>query len=297
MKRNIQKCRISAVVLLSIIMIVGIGGCKSECKINFTYIEQSSEIQGVSMNLDSIRLMEDRRIEAKVIWRNNSGRNDLVYGDFYELLRYENDDWKKCVRSVEPSFDSIAHLLHKQREQTYDLSLVTERMEKDTLYKLQSVVTDADGRSYNSTVTFRLKDTIHTGLYRVSGRRFHALFSSSSGDYFYNKNKEMRYIIEEDLFAADASKVESKEFVETISYPEPRYVTEEIGNQIVVFGDMTVDLTQYRSVKCQKVLDRDGNDTGYRIYYLDDEVCIGHFDWYGEKKDAWWCEYIFSIEQ
>ena len=37
-------------------------------------------------------------------------------------------------------------------------------------------------------------------------------------------------------------------------------------------------------------------DTGYRVFRLDGEVWIGHWSWYGAKRDAWWCEYIFKVE-
>mgnify|MGYP006990329826 CR=1 FL=1 len=38
-----------------------------------------------------------------------------------------------------------------------------------------------------------------------------------------------------------------------------------------------------------------GDDIGYIIYKMDDQVWISHWSWYGENKDIWWCEYIINV--
>ena len=72
-------------------------------------------------------------------------------------------------------------------------------------------------------------------------------------------------------------------------------VKSSYGVSINVMGEMSISLSGYKKTECYKVLSSDGEDSLYRLYYMDGEIWLGHWGWYGEKKDAFWCEYIIKI--
>ncbi len=74
-------------------------------------------------------------------------------------------------------------------------------------------------------------------------------------------------------------------------------VKSSYGVSINVMGEMSISLSGYKKTECYKVLSSDGEDSLYRLYYMDGEIWLGHWGWYGEKKDAFWCEYIIKINK
>ena len=113
---------------------------------------------------------------------------------------------------------------------------------------------------------------------------------SISPDGFVNARGENQYRFNEEIFEI-TSNIES----DRISITNPKYEEEPVGDQIIVMGDMTLDVSEYSDRRCLRVSTPDGSDTGYAICKMDDEVWISHGDWYGEKKDVWWCDYIMKI--
>ncbi|PKM84415.1 MAG: hypothetical protein CVU86_07320 [Firmicutes bacterium HGW-Firmicutes-11] len=101
-------------------------------------------------------------------------------------------------------------------------------------------------------------------------------FSSATPDYFLEKNIGTLFTVSKDGFSvdtADASEPSQKE----VTYDNVTYVREDLE-----------DATGYKVMS-------DSEDTGFRIYYLDEEVWIGHYSWYGQNNDAWWADYIFGV--
>ena len=113
---------------------------------------------------------------------------------------------------------------------------------------------------------------------------------SVTGEAFANARQENEYQFKEDVF-----KITSNIEADSISVINPEYEEEIVENQITVMGDMSLDVSKYSNKQCFRVITPDGSDSGYIIYKMDDEVWISHWSWYGENKDAWWCEYIMKI--
>jgi hypothetical protein len=132
--------------------------------------------------------------------------------------------------------------------------------------------------------------------YEIDDVKYLPVFSSSTPDYFLKNNNGALFMVGDTTFSTDISKA-SGPAVMDVAYTDVSYVEEELDGAIDVFGDelRLLDLSAFRETAGYKVMAA-GQDTGYRVYYLDDEVWIGHFSWFGEKKDAWWADYVFSVK-
>ncbi|MDI9496159.1 MAG: M56 family metallopeptidase [Bacillota bacterium] len=115
-------------------------------------------------------------------------------------------------------------------------------------------------------------------------------FYSTTREAFISARQENEYQFKEDKFEI-VSNIKS----ESISIINPKYEEEIIGDQIIVMGDMTFDVSKYSIKQGYRVITSDGSDTGYIIYKMDNEIWISHWGWYGGNKDAWWCEYILNL--
>lgn len=132
--------------------------------------------------------------------------------------------------------------------------------------------------------------------YEIDSVKYMPVFSSSTPDYFLKNNTGTLFMVGGTTFSTDISKAAGPS-VREAAYDNVSYAEEELGGAIDVFGDelRLLDLSAFSKTAGYKVM-AGGEDTGYRIYYLDDEVWIGHFSWFGEKKDAWWADYVFSVK-
>lgn len=137
------------------------------------------------------------------------------------------------------------------------------------------------------------------GIYKVKDLEYLGAWSSSSPEYFLEEAKGRRYVIDQNYFVIDWSfATDGRSRIE--SYKEkPQYIKAELEGSIVLKeGEepMTLDISKYKSSMSYKVLDSSGEDTNYRIFILDDNIWIGHYNWFGANNDSFWCEYIFSLE-
>lgn len=108
----------------------------------------------------------------------------------------------------------------------------------------------------------------------------------------------MLFIVNDNNFMTDTANATSPA-VHKVDYKNVKYVKEMLDNVILAMGKDVgdigrIDLSSYNEKVCYKVM-ANSEDTGFRIYCLDKEVWIAYFSWFGEKKDAWTANYIFSV--
>ena len=132
--------------------------------------------------------------------------------------------------------------------------------------------------------------------YDIDGVKFLPSFSSSSPDYFLEQNIGTLFIVGMKTFDADISNAVAPS-VKEAAFKHVGYIQEALDGSISAMGkDVgSIDISAYHETTSYKVM-VNAEDTGFRIYYLDKDVWIGHFSWYGEKKDVWWADYIFSVK-
>ncbi len=133
------------------------------------------------------------------------------------------------------------------------------------------------------------------GTYKIEKVKHLPLYSSSTPDYFLEKNSGVLFIINDGSFSTDTAYAAAPS-VHKVNYENVKYVEEDLNNAIFTMGkDMgKIDLSSYNKKVCYKVT-ANSEDTGYRIYCLDDKVWIAYFSWFGEKKNSWDANYIFSV--
>jgi hypothetical protein len=117
---------------------------------------------------------------------------------------------------------------------------------------------------------------IQYGTYTIDRVEHLPLFSSATPDYFLDKNIGTLFTVGKDSFSTDSS---------AASAPSAKKV---------IFDNVTYVQEYLEDTPGYKVMSN-SEDTGFRLYYMDEEIWIGHFSWYGEKKDAWWADYIFGV--
>lgn len=117
-----------------------------------------------------------------------------------------------------------------------------------------------------------------------------APFYSVTEEKFLKDRATNKYQFNEKLF-----EVKSNINFEKIIVNNPIYQEIAIGEKINVMGDMSINISNYNKKQSFQVFNSDGDDIGYIIYKMDDQIWISHWSWYGENKDTWWCEYIINV--
>ena len=132
-------------------------------------------------------------------------------------------------------------------------------------------------------------------LYQIENLKYLPVFSSSTSDYFLNKNLGVLFAVNEKRFSTDTTNAMAPS-VQEVDYEDVIYVEENLGNAILTMGEGigNIDLSLYNGKYCYKVMSNN-EDTGFRIYSLDNEIWIAHFSWYGTAKNAWCADYIFAV--
>jgi len=148
---------------------------------------------------------------------------------------------------------------------------------------------------YVCNVTENTKTELKYGIYQVKNVKYLPAFSSSSLEYFLEKNLGVLFTINEKSFSVDTANATAPS-VHKADFENVIYVKENLHNTILTMGEgiSNIDLSSYNEKICYKVMSN-SEDTGFRIYCLDNEIWIAHFSWYGRKKNAWWADYIFSV--
>jgi hypothetical protein len=147
-------------------------------------------------------------------------------------------------------------------------------------------------------ITESTKAGLKYGTYKIEKVKHLPLFSSSTSDYFLEQNSGVLFTFKDGSFSTDTTNAKAPS-VHKVNYENVKYVEENLNNVILTMGKDAgdigkIDLSSYNEKLCFKVM-ANSEDTGFRIYCLDKEVWIAYFSWFGEKKDAWTANYIFSV--
>jgi hypothetical protein len=136
------------------------------------------------------------------------------------------------------------------------------------------------------------------GTYKIEKVKHLSIFSSSGPDYFLEQNSGVLFTVKEGSFSTDTTKSKAPS-VHKVNYENVKYVEEKLNDVILTMGKDAgdigkIDLSSYNEKLCYKVMSN-SEDTGFRIYCLDNDVWIAYFSRIGEKKDTWMANYIFSV--
>ncbi len=121
-------------------------------------VDSGSELEGVSVEIKEIDLTGAQPY-IEVVWKNKTA-NGIGFGTPFEILRFENGEWKNC-RVTEAFWNAILHVMHpfSEREVTYNLWHID--MTKEGLYRLELECTvDGDSTEYKLWVDFELSEGV-----------------------------------------------------------------------------------------------------------------------------------------
>lgn len=125
-----------------------------------------------------------------------------------------------------------------------------------------------------------------TGTFTPAGMAYLCPSFSVTADGFLESNTDRTFEIKFDSFRDGDKKYDAQ------------YMVMDVGNSISTFDNgnpasSAFDVSDYGDKACWRVLNADGSDTGYRIFRMDSEIWIGHWDL--SDHSAGFCEYIFRM--
>jgi len=269
----------------------------------FTQLERFSELDGLSAAIQSVCFDKNGCLTADLLLENETGRADLFYLELFSFWRFEKEEWIRYESRKQPECIISGHPFRDSVEERCSLAIYLTELEEGAIYKIEALAQGENSEFYSFGVSFQMEESANATVYRAKDTKFLSPFSSSSADVFYKKNEEMHFVVGKDLFIGDSTRMAAPEgvFAKYSYYPDPHYVREDADGRIAVlggeayFGDL--DLSGYRQVIAYRVLNRTGDDTGYRIYDLDGEIWIGHFSRRGDAIDTRYCDYLCSLEK
>lgn len=231
-----------------------------------------------SDTLPVIKVGDSDTISFSVSWEADSL---TVVEDYYN---YRSEDAGIIVHHKEHTLDKNENGLF-----TLDIHRRNDIRDEQAVYAIVSK---------NGILAFKVSLPLARveGTFEIDKLKYMPVFINVTAEYFLEMNAGTLIKIGEDSFSADTSAALASP-VESVHYSNINFTKEALGDTIDVFGKELhmIDLSPYTKKDVYKVM-INYEDTGYRIYYLDDEVWFGHFSWYGTNKDAWWADYIFSLK-
>lgn len=131
------------------------------------------------------------------------------------------------------------------------------------------------------------------GAYTVQGIEYLTPVSSSTMEYFLEKNKGAVFDFSEDEFDILASGHRSAS-ISSRSFSDVSYEEVSLGKALSLtdVDSKDIDLSGFKSRKAFLVFSNDA-DTGYTIYLLDKEVWISHINTNGNNLMT---EYLLKLE-
>ncbi|MDD6034748.1 MAG: M56 family metallopeptidase [Lachnospiraceae bacterium] len=108
--------------------------------LSMTLSETGSDIPGIQIKPEPYAFFTGNTltdISLQIQWMNNNYNSDLLYGESFDVLYYENDTWNSCA-TKEHIFPAIAHSLPKKSEETKIYSLNDFDFSKEGLYRFQA---------------------------------------------------------------------------------------------------------------------------------------------------------------
>lgn len=117
-----------------------------------------------------------------------------------------------------------------------------------------------------------------------------------------DENTQISFYFDDTTFQVGFPDPYPDSFTQSVSIENPRYLPIQLGRSLDLLfpsGDnrqgQIINLSGY-TTKTGWIVNEAGTDTGFRIFLLDDQLWVGHWDYYGEEGNAFWCEYLFRIE-
>lgn len=145
-----------SLVLAFIILLFCLVGCNNSKEIVLTDKDIHTDYAGVYLTLSSVDDSGEHK-KLNAVW-NNETFKEVTYGEGYKIEYLEDGEWKSVLKG-EHIVSSIANLLKAKgtNEKSYSTELFD--LSKEGTYRLISDFSLGDGKTYNTWVTFEVKNT------------------------------------------------------------------------------------------------------------------------------------------
>ena len=145
-----------SLILALITLLFCLVGCNDIKDIVLTDDDIHTDYAGVYLTLSSVDSSGEHK-KLNAVWHNETFK-EVIYGDGYNIEYLENDEWIS-VMNGEHIVLSIANILKVKDTQKKTYSTELFDLSKDGTYRLISDFSLGDGKTYNTWVTFEVKDT------------------------------------------------------------------------------------------------------------------------------------------
>lgn len=145
-----------SLILALITILFCLVGCNNSKDIVLTDEDIHTDYAGVYLTLSSVDSSGEHK-KLNAVWHNETFK-EVIYGEGYKIEYLENDEWISVLNG-EHIVSSIANILKAKdtQEKTYSTELFD--LSKEGTYRLISDFSLGDGKTYNTWVTFEVKDT------------------------------------------------------------------------------------------------------------------------------------------
>ena len=170
-----------SLVLAIITLLFCLVGCNNSKEIVLTDEDVHTDYTGVYLTLSSVDDSGEHK-KLNAVW-NNETFKEVTYGEGYKIEYLEDSEWKSVLKG-EHIVSSIANLLKAKgtNEKSYSTELFD--LSKEGTYRLISDFSLGDGKTYNTWVTFEVKDSSDVKSYSVT---------VEGGDEFLYENLSRKY--------------------------------------------------------------------------------------------------------
>ena len=145
-----------SLVLALITLLFCLVGCNNSKEIVLTDEDIHTDYAGVYLTLSSVDDSGEHK-KLNAVWHNETFK-EVTYGEGYKIEYLEDGEWKSVLKG-EHIVMSIAYLLEAKdtKEKSYSTELFD--LSKEGTYRLISDFSLGDGKTYNTWVTFEVKET------------------------------------------------------------------------------------------------------------------------------------------
>ena len=136
-------------------------------------------------------------------------------------------------------------------------------------------------------------ETIKVANYETDSLIYLSILSSSTKDYFEESAKDLSFEMTEDTFKLIAPE-DSNLTITGMEYEDVTYEEFDSEGKIDTGAPNSIDISNYDSVTSYEILSN-GDETGFRLYELDDKKWISHYNIINE--DTEFLDYVFQIKE
>ena len=148
--------KVISLALALITLLFCLVGCNDSKDIVLTDEDIHTDYAGVYLTLSSVDDSGEYK-KLNAVWHNETFK-EVTYGEGYKIEYFEDGEWKSVLKG-EHIVMSIAYLLEAKdtKEKSYSTELFD--LSKEGTYRLISDFSLGDGKTYNTWVTFEVKET------------------------------------------------------------------------------------------------------------------------------------------